>query len=515
MISLFMKKVLCIGDTAVDTDHKVTELARISGTKNHGLVIDIDQDLSKYGYYHTTLIDLTAGNIIKIVDKFDEVQLLDQPESEWTDSKLFLSSYKLIKEIERQSNKLAVRVKYGKNINHIDYWTRLFKENKSICLMPWIMVNTESGTGTNLTPCPRSDTVIKDFKEINDWQTDPDLVSLRNKFKQGKRINKVCDLCYRYEDRGLTGYRTHDSLDWVAKLGLKSLDDLDNIKNPFVYHLRLSNKCNLMCRMCTPVHSHLLHEEFQQWPELIGQGQTFDDNYAYSDINIVDINNLSSKHFLYLTGGEPTVMKEVYSFMRKCIERGKTDFYFSMTTNGQNLNPVFMDLAAKFSKLHFSVSIDGLGKVNDYIRWLSDWETLIENCHRLRDQGHIISWNHVPTIWGIHRSHELFEFISKEFTDVHLYLQYNRVSLHSAFRSPLVKETIESMKRCQQTAVYYNDGKDCKSGIDSFLEHYKSYDVDKEHLKKFFAWNDLMDRARNIKLKDYIPELDACREMIQ
>ena len=62
-----------------------------------------------------------------------------------------------------------------------------------------------------------------------------------------------------------------------------------------------------------------------------------------------------------------------------------------------------------------------------------------------------------------------------------------------------------------ETSLYYSDGKDCKSGIDSFYEHYQTFKCDPEQLEKFFRWNDLMDNARNIELKDYIPELDACR----
>ena len=37
---------------------------------------------------------------------------------------------------------------------------------------------------------------------------------------------------------------------------------------------------------------------------------------------------------------------------------------------------------------------------------------------------------------------------------------------------------------------------------------------DTDKLKKFFDYNDLLDQSRNVKLIDYIPELEACRSYI-
>ena len=509
-----MSRILYIGDVTENTHDQVQKLAKHNRVPFRGLIESADIKLQATGYYFTSIIDLLPKDIVDIAGKFDEIRLIDTPQTEWSHSKIFLDSLDLIKKIKKQSNRIGTRVSYSKNTQTLEYWQELFKTNNSLCIYPWITLNLDHGFGKKLTPCARSKSIIhEDLNQVTDWQKDPSLVEIRSKFKKGHRMPDMCKTCYNYEDHGLTGYRVHDSLDWIANLGLKHIDDLDKIDNPYFYNLRLSNKCNLMCRMCTPVHSHLLKQEFEENPELEQPGQRLNQIYNNTTTSVVNIDSLTSKHLVYLTGGEPTIMKEVYEFMRNCIRNNRTDFGFSITTNAQNLNSTFMDLAQNFDNLHFSVSIDGCGIVNDYVRWGSNWDKLIENCHMLRERGHIISWNHVPTIWGIHRTHELFEYISEHFPDVHLYLQYNRVDLHSAFRSPLIKQCVESMKRCQQTAVYWNNGKDCQSGVDSFLEHYESYSIDPIKLKEFFNWNDTMDRARGIKLADYIPELDQCREV--
>jgi MoaA/NifB/PqqE/SkfB family radical SAM enzyme len=503
-----MKKVLVLGNNTEDTDDQTTRLA--GNYKNHGLVSDPLQDVSANGYYHTTISDLPPGDIINIAKQFDEVIMLDQTAEEWVSSKPFLTTYKIMVEIEKNSNRWATRSKYktNANIKTLEYWTNLFKGNESFCIYPWIHFNNYSG---HMQLCSRSFKKVKDVGTIKDWSTDPDYGVIRKAMLEGKRLPKSCSTCYQYQERGLDSYRVHDSLDYIVKLGLNNLKDLEKIDNPYYYEVRLSNKCNLMCRMCTPIHSHLLKREFRQNPELAIPGQNEKNDYkSFSSTDHIDIDSLTPKHSVYLTGGEPTVMREVYDFMQHCIDRERTDFELTLPTNVQSLNSKFMRLAKQFSRMHFSVSIDGYGLTNDYIRWRSDWKTIEKNLYMIKDEGIKFSWNHVPTIWGIHRTHELFEFASENFPHETLYLQYNRIDLHSAYRSPLVKETLESLERCKKTRLYWSDGKDCRSGIDSFYNHYQSYKPDKEHLKKFFDWNDKMDNARNIKMADYIPELAAC-----
>ncbi len=516
-IITFMR-TLVLGNNTQDTDDQVTELATKGNTINHGLIDTVDQDCSQQGYYHTTLLDLAPGEIMKIVHKFDEVKVLDQPAESWESQKPRLSTYKLIATLEKQSNRLGIKV-YGKdNDSFVDmeYWTNLFKQNRSFCAYPWIVHSQDKNDGTKLNLCARSSYEVADVKGIRgNWQTDPKYTKIRENMKRGIKLPKTCRVCYKYEDHGMTGYRTHDSLDWIARLSLKNIKDFDKITNPYYYELRLSNKCNLMCRMCTPLHSHLLIPEFKENPGLVNSNQWYSEDQSFTDTSVIDVENLTKKHTVYLTGGEPTIMHEVYAFMRKCIDLEKTDFHFTIGTNAQRLNPLFMNLASKFSNMHFSISIDGYGKVNDYVRWKSDFDTIISNCHRLVNQGHQITWNHVPTIWGIHRTHELFEYVSEHFPKVPLYLQYNRVDITCAFKSPLIEETLKSMERCKKTILYSSDGKDCTSGIDAFYDHYLRYKVNKDDLQKFFTWNDLMDKARNISMSDYIPELDACRTMLE
>jgi len=54
-----------------------------------------------------------------------------------------------------------------------------------------------------------------------------------------------------------------------------------------------------------------------------------------------------------------------------------------------------------------------------------------------------------------------------------------------------------------------------QSFIDGFIMHYSNnFKLDLEKLKAFFEFNDKLDQSRNIKLIDYIPELEAARKLV-
>ena len=111
---------------------------------------------------------------------------------------------------------------------------------------------------------------------------------------RGERMPENCSVCYEYEDYGMDSYRIHDSLDFIAQLGIRNVKDLEQIDNPYYYEIRSSNKCNLMCRMCTPLYSHLLKKEFEENPDLVTDQQFWRDNYEYSNkLKTIDVKTLT------------------------------------------------------------------------------------------------------------------------------------------------------------------------------------------------------------------------------
>jgi len=504
---MFNQKILCLGNNSSDTDVRTNELAKQDNTVNYGLCTEHNVIPIQAGYYHTSLTDMPPGQVIKFAQNFDLVVLLDQPMNEWSHWKPLLTTYKAVLEIEETT---PVEYKNNKNIKQLEYWNNYLKTNPSFCLYPWVLLTEDAGQ-VNL--CARSHyTIANNIKEVGDFKTSEKFQEVRESMLKGKRLPKHCKECYYYEDKGIESSRLFETMDWAVKLGLESIDDLEKLEHPHYYEIRLSNKCNIMCRSCKPEHSHLIDKEYTEHNIKFMGEQTF----AYSNFDHVNLDALNDKTRIYLTGGEPSVMAEFYDFMQKCIDIGKTDFDFTIGTNAQSYTPKFWKLVNQFSNMNFTVSVDGYGRINDYQRWLSDFDTVMANAHALEDAGHSVTFLIVPGMYNVTNLHLLLEYLDEHFPKTALYLQINRNSNQSAYNHPNAELVIESMRKCQQTQVYHSDGRSCKTTIDSILDYYLEQPTfNPLLLANFFTYNDQLDKARGVQLKDYIPELDECRKYLK
>jgi|TARA_R110000851_G_scaffold26598_6_gene75276 organic radical activating enzyme len=502
-------KILCLGNNLENTDKFVSILAKKSGVANNGLVESHLFEPTSEGYYHTSLVDVNLGGITALASKFDRIQMLDLPYSQWSSWKLLLSTYKLCKDLYLQG--YDVIYKQNKNIRSFEYWKDYVQKNKSFCIYPW--VNFVEAQNHNVL-CARSTHKLVTTKDklLGNWQTNKEYDQLRQKMLNGERLDEHCRVCYDYENKGIESYRQFETQDWAAVLNLQTVEDLKNIHTPYYYEIRLSNKCNLMCRGCKPEFSHLIEKEFDEH----NIDYPIKDFQGYTGFDVIDIASLTKQTRVYLTGGEPTVMKEVYEFMRECIAENKTDFDFTLGTNCQFISDTFLELADHFTHMNFAVSLDGYGQVNDYWRWLSNWDTIVANMKLLEQHGHNVSINIVPGIYNVTNLHLLYEFLDQEFPLAGMYLQINHNPWQSAYNHPNKELVIESMQRCRETTVYRTDGKSNKTSIDSLLNHYSdpNFTYDVNALREFFVYNDKLDKARGSQLGDYIPELEECRKLV-
>ncbi len=500
------KKILCLGNNSKDTDLQVSFLALKNKTVNNGLISQKDFVPEENGFYHTSLTDLSSGNIIKIARLFDTIILLDQPVSKWSSHKLLFSTFNLMLELEA----LEYPTDFRKNSNVARYlsYNKLVTENKSFCIYPWIELIEEDG---KIALCARSFTTVTTRDKLKNWKTDKNFVAIRQQMLAGERLPNHCQTCYRYEEHNIESYRQFDTKFWLSRLDIDSIDELEKIEHPHFYEVRLNNKCNLMCRSCNPEFSHLIARESRL------HNLSFFPNkqHKYCSLDIVDIEKLNSKSVVYLTGGEPTVISDVYNFMQQCIDQKRTDFELTFSTNGMKFSEKFIELSKHFPKLNLSFSIDGFGKVNDYWRWKSNWEQIVLNAKLMQNLGHNININCVPGLYNVTNLYQLYEFLDKEFPLITVYLQINYVKKQSAMNHPNAELVVKSMERCMQTGIYYSDGKSNKTTIDSLYKHYSSDpQCDLVALKEFFFYNDTLDNIRNVKLRDYIPELEDCRKFV-
>ena len=507
-------KVMCLGDNSSQHAwaHRLTEkLAQ----ENHAIFRgEVPSDSSKLerGYYHIGPLAMSPKEIIDASKNFDSVVLLDQDQDKFSDHRIFLSVFKLVNDLTDLG--VNVEIKNKKNMEYLYYWTNLFEKNKSICVYPWLLMHDSYGDYTTL--CGRSQKPVSKIKDLGDWGNNKNYQKIRKSMLDGIRVDN-CKACHLYEDNGIRDQRWNYSFDWIARLRLKTIEDLKKIKKPMYYEVRPSNKCNAMCRMCNSSFSHLIEKEKvtikdQKFHALVG----FEKEFALeSTFDRIDVENLKR---LYIAGGEPTVINSVYKFMEKCIVQGKTEFTFNMQTNALKVKDKFFNLCAKFPNMSISTSVDGVGKVNEYVRWKTDSELKKQNIHRFISQGnnvHIIS---VISLYNVASIGETMEMFDRVFPGVPIQLQWAgfRKNLLDPYNHPNRKLVFESLKKAKKTKCYWHNESGTTNIVNQMFDFYgdpKNANVfDRNKLSEFFYYNDTLDRQRGSKLKDYIPTLEDCRK---
>jgi len=182
------------------------------------------------------------------------------------------------------------------------------------------------------------------------------------------RKPSACSKCWKAEDKGIESRRQQQNmmLDVHADL------DIKNIKNNAIsgnakvsaYQLFISNICNGSCVTCSSQFS-------SQWGSLTGKGK-----YTVKETDI-DYENAVS---INIVGGEPFLEKKTKEVFENLINNNNTDCFVSITTNGSiTPDPHYIELMRTFPKLSICMSIDGVGKVFDYMRYPLKWDVVSRN----------------------------------------------------------------------------------------------------------------------------------------
>jgi len=137
-----------------------------------------------------------------------------------------------------------------------------------------------------------------------------------------------------------------------------------------------SNLCNLACIPCTPAWSTgwSTFRKLNNWPDIaiknfhpaweIHPGRV---SKVEKFIDQVDLSNLKK---IMLKGGEPFLNKENIVLLEHLLKNNTLqNISIIITTNGTVLDQRMLDLLSNAANVKFMVSIDGVGELNQYIRY--------------------------------------------------------------------------------------------------------------------------------------------------
>ena len=224
--------------------------------------------------------------------------------------------------------------------------------------------------------------------------------SVRTTMLEGK-IPASCTKCFDEESQGVASKRMWETGTWIEdgidieELITQTQED-GTIPEKLVYlDLRLGHTCNLKCVMCSPHDSSKWVEDHKkiyplfQAKELKEQmswdqksfNNKWHENPDFWKEMYAQIPNLKQ---VYFAGGEPLMIKEHKWFLEEIIRQGYADkILVRYNTNGLLITDDIIDLWKHFKKVKVGFSIDDIGDRNYYIRYPSDWDTIVTNLHKL------------------------------------------------------------------------------------------------------------------------------------
>jgi len=217
-----------------------------------------------------------------------------------------------------------------------------------------------------------------------------------------------CVNCWKMEDAGAVSYRMKINQESGAKERkfcdhLKEFDE-KTMKMPYKIpyaEIRLSNKCNLHCRMCSPRFSSCWEEDWgknKRLREYIKENANFAYNSymlnskteAHGSGTVEKIQNFikdNSKYLKYLMigGGEPMLQDNHYKVL-DFLKDNRKQITLEYTSNLSTLNKddkSVLDYWPYFKKIELKVSLDGDPEIYSYIRRKGNYKIPANNIKKI------------------------------------------------------------------------------------------------------------------------------------
>jgi MoaA/NifB/PqqE/SkfB family radical SAM enzyme len=382
----------------------------------------------------------------------------------------------------------------------------------NFCVMPFVHGFV---TPNIISPCCAYSNKIKLNSKKKYWQSEQ-LKNIQKNMLDNVR-DSGCDICWKKEDRGFSSLRQHSNQIYAKEL--KQIRQGFIPKEPIYLDLRLGNLCNLKCRMCisewsSQIAGEILENPNEDWIDTPTQKVYGLDDDSWETIEIW----IPYVKRVFMTGGEPTIIKRNLDYIDKIIQSGHAgEVELIFTTNATNINKKFIEDSKKFKNVNFNVSIDAVGKLANYIRNPSDWKTIVKNMNLLYESGMGVSFNTTIQWLNMTRLDEIFEYIENckiGFGGIWFQLVTDPFYLDPIFAPKFMKEKCihdidEFLKKPFLNDKKYNNilyGEFKQSLIQTRKFLHDNIDNVK-HTKEFLKRMEILDRLRNQNLFKVLPEL--------
>ena len=395
--------------------------------------------------------------------------------------------------------------------------------------------------GKTATPCCRYDSSTKNNKiptvdmkkpfttftesiHSQEWQT------LRDNADNGLK-EPGCWKCYADEEKG------NDSLRLIAN---RMWED-EPVEPQLRYlEINLGNFCNLACNICCSDNSNLWYNDDKELSKTkeYRRGTYQPDHEKGISLNYDDYKDVKLIKFV---GGEPMIHPKFIQLLDFLIENElHNSIGIQVFTNASWMpKEKVISRLKKFSVSTISLSVDGIGQVNDYSRWPSKWSIVHESVKEWIKTSHenenfYVRWeptisiynsNHIPamvcwwiettmSVTGLPMEDALYDPQSDDINII-----FNNVLWPLYMKPNLLPTSDRECEKIDNTmSKIYNRHIDVSRNFSKLMlrkleqrleqaKRFISSDTDKESLDTFLRFTTDLDKLRNNNFAEQLPKL--------
>jgi sulfatase maturation enzyme AslB (radical SAM superfamily) len=351
-----------------------------------------------------------------------------------------------------------------------------------------------------------------------------------------------CHACWRHEDIGVRSMRQRYNKTRTERYMPQVLKVQDDYTMPFeipILESKMSNFCNLKCRMCHPLDSTSWAKDWETIEHLMENtnGSTFRKVREFGLTRKPHISGWEKNEQFWaeferlapgfdrieFAGGEPLIDPIHYRILN-ILKKYGSNIELKYSTNLTKLNykkDDVLELWNHFRSVEVMISMDGVDDVYNYIRQLSDYNIIKNNIPQVIDHPRVIKVAGACTfqVYNIFSMAEIFDRFTEELNiDIHTH----RVNYPTFLDMRVIPDVIS--KPLSKQLIEYRDSIESKTHPNWTLE--RKHNAIKhaqdninalnggdmtEHLPAFREFSDLLDKRQQVPItwRELLPKLGA------
>jgi organic radical activating enzyme len=156
--------------------------------------------------------------------------------------------------------------------------------------------------------------------------------------------------------------------------------------SPKIIFLHLGVACNLKCRICRPrassqISNDKIHRTWAMYDNPIERWSDKQSVFNWAEDEKILFGHIfhqsDTLEWLMLSGGEALIMRPLQRILSYLVKRGASSHIsLAICSNGTRPKDKLLDLLSRFKHVRIRISVDGVGSVNEYIRFPSVWKNV-------------------------------------------------------------------------------------------------------------------------------------------